>query len=87
MNLLAAAELLRQVGAIWGDPVDDALELQVARRDLMVAVFDEVVLWGPRVVRVSPRPAFVELVNAGAYQVGTRSMPRIAVRGRNATTE
>jgi hypothetical protein len=82
VNLLAAAHLLRQVGSIWGDPLDDALELQVARRDLMVAMFDEVVLWGPRVVSVRPRPAFAALVDAGAYRAGTPSGPRIAVRGR-----
>lgn len=81
VNLLAAADLLRQIGAIWGDPSDDALELQVARRDLMVAMFEEVVLWGPCVVSVRPRPAFVALVDAGAYRAGTTSMPKVAIRG------
>lgn len=65
------------MGALWGDADEDDVELQAARRDLMVAVFDQVTLWGPYVVSLRPRAEYRALVEAGAYQVGALRMPRI----------
>ncbi len=81
VNLEAAARLLRSVGDLWGDPEDDAPELQAARRDLMTAVFDRVELWGPLVTGLRPRAAFAALVAAGAYQAGDSTLPRITILG------
>ncbi len=79
VDLDAAAAVLRHAGALWGDPEDVAPELQAARRDLMLAVFDRVELWGPYVTALRPRPAFATLVEAGAYQAGERAMTRIVI--------
>jgi hypothetical protein len=79
VDLEAAAELLRSVGDLWGDPKDDAPELQAARRDLMTAVFDRVELWGPFVTGLRPRAAFAALVAAGAYQAAEPAPARIEI--------
>ena len=80
VDLEAAAELLRSVGELWGDPDDDAPALQAGRRDLMTAVFDRVELWGPFVTGLRPRPAFAALIAAGAYQAAAPAMARIELQ-------
>ncbi len=80
VDLEAAAELLRHVGDLWGDPEDTSAELQAARRDLMTAVFERVELWGPFVTALQPRTEFAALVEAGAYQAAPPTLPRIGIQ-------
>lgn len=81
VDLDAAAALLGEAAALWGDPDDATPELQAARRDLMLAVFERVELWGSSVTALVPRPAIHALLEAGAYAEAAPGLARIQIAG------